>query len=55
MKFKCKQSGVIVEFVQQQDIKSTMSNPAYEVYEEPVVTPKKETKKVEAKVDSVEE
>jgi hypothetical protein len=55
MKFKCKQSGVVIELVQEQDIKSTKSNPAYEVYEEPVVAPKKETKKVEVKVESVEE
>jgi hypothetical protein len=53
MKFKCKQSGVVIEFVQAQDIKSTMSNPAYEVYEEPVVAPKKESKKVVA--ETVEE
>lgn len=55
MKFKCKQSGVVVEFTQDQDIKSTLTNPAYEVYEEPVVAHKKESKKVEAKVDTVEE
>lgn len=54
MKFKCLQSGVVIEFVQEQDIKSTLSNPAYEVYEE-VVAPKKETKKVEVKEDTVEE
>jgi len=52
MKFKCIQSGVVIEFVQEQDIKSTLDNPAYEVYEEPVVAPKKESKKV---VESVEE
>jgi hypothetical protein len=52
MKFKCLQSGTVIEFDQAQDIKSTMSNPAYEVYEEPVVAPKKEVKKV---VESVEE
>jgi hypothetical protein len=49
MKFKCLQSGTVIEFEQAQDIKSTMSNPAYEVYEEPVVAPKKEVKKVEVK------
>lgn len=53
MKFKCKQSGVVIEFVQPQDIKTTLNNPAYEVYEEPVAAPKKEFKKVV--VDSVEE
>lgn len=53
MKFKCLQSGVVIEFVQEQDIKSTLSNPAYEVYEE--VVQKKETKKVEVKADTVEE
>jgi hypothetical protein len=52
MKFKCIQSGVVIEFVQEQDIKSTLNNPSYEVYEEPVVAPKKESKKV---VESVEE
>lgn len=55
MKFKCLQSGVVIEFVQEQDIKTTLDNPAYEVYEEPVVAPKKETKKVEVKEDTVEE
>ena len=49
MKFKCLQSGTVIEFDQAQDIKSTMSNPAYEVYEEPVIAPKKEVKKVEVK------
>jgi hypothetical protein len=53
MKFKCIQSGVVIEFVQEQDIKSTLNNPSYEVYEEPVV--KKEVKKVEVKEDIVEE
>ena len=53
MKFKCIQSGTIIEFVQEQDIKTTKENPAYEVYEEPVVELKKENKKVV--VDSVEE
>lgn len=51
MKFKCLQSGVVIEFVQEQDIKTTLENPAYEVYEE--VTPKKEIKK--PVVDTVEE
>lgn len=46
MKFKCVQSGVVIEFVQEQDIKTTLENPAYVVYEEPVVEVKKETKKV---------
>jgi hypothetical protein len=49
MKFKCIQSGVVIEFVQEQDINSTLENPAYEVYEEAVVAPKKEVKKVEVK------
>jgi hypothetical protein len=48
MKFKCVQSGVVIEFVQEQDIKTTLENPAYEVYQEPVVAPKV-TKKVEVK------
>ena len=53
MKFKCLQSGVVIEFVQEQDIKTTLENPAYEVYEEPVVVAKKEVKK--PVVDTVEE
>jgi len=53
MKFKCLQSGTVIEFVQEQDIKTTLDNPAYEVYEEPVAAPKKETKKLV--VDTVEE
>jgi len=53
MKFKCIQSGVVIEFVQEQDIKSTLANPAYEKYVEPVV--KKEIKKEEVKVETVEE
>jgi hypothetical protein len=54
MKFKCLQSGVVIEFVQEQDIKTTLENPAYEVYQEPVAAPKA-TKKVEVKEDTVEE
>jgi hypothetical protein len=44
MKFKCKLSGTVVEFTQEQDIKTTLANENYEVYEEPVVAPKKEVK-----------
>jgi hypothetical protein len=49
MKFKCLQSGVVIEFTQEQDIKSTLKNPAYAVYEEPLAPVKKENKKVEVK------
>lgn len=45
MKFKCIQSGVVIEFVQEQDIKTTLENPAYEEYVE-VVKPVKEEKVV---------
>lgn len=36
MKFKCKASGCIVEFVYPVDIETTLANPAYEVVEETV-------------------
>lgn len=37
MKFKCKASGTIVEFLQPVDIETTLQNPAYEeVSNEPV-------------------
>ena len=48
MKFKCLTSGVVIEFTQEQDIKTTLENPAYEEYVEPVVV-KEEVKKVLAK------
>jgi uncharacterized protein (DUF1330 family) len=48
MKFKCVQSGVVIEFTQEQDIKTTLENPAYEEYVEPVVA-KKEVKKAVTK------
>lgn len=34
MKFKCKLSGVVVEFTQEQDIKTTLDNENYEVVED---------------------
>lgn len=50
MKFKCKLSGVVIEFTQPQDIKTTLANPAYEEYVEPVApAPKKEDKKESVK------
>lgn len=49
MKFKCKLSGVIIEFTQEQDIKTTLDNPAYEEYVAPVV--KEEKVKKESKAD----
>lgn len=45
MKFKCKLSGVVVEFTQEADIQTTLQNENYEVYQEPVVEVKKESKK----------
>ena len=47
MKFKCKLSGVVIEFTQPQDIKTTLDNENYEVVEE-VEKPKAKVK-VEAK------
>lgn len=46
MKFKCKLSGVVIEFTQEQDIKTTLDNENYE----PVVEEKPKAKvKVEVK------
>ena len=46
MKFKCKLSGVVVEFTQPQDIKTTLENENYEVVEDaPVVEEKPKAKK----------
>lgn len=39
MKFKCKISGCIVEFLAQVDIDTTLANSAYEVVPEEVQTP----------------
>jgi hypothetical protein len=36
MKFKCKLSGCIVEFLYPVDIETTLANPAYEVVEDVV-------------------
>jgi hypothetical protein len=47
MKFKCVQSGVVIEFTQEQDIKTTLENPAYVEYVEPIVEKKKVVSKVE--------
>ena len=49
MKFKCKLSGTVIEFHQEQDIKTTLENENYEEYVEPKVAPKKEDKKESAK------
>lgn len=54
MKFKCKQSGTIIELFQDQDIKTTLTNPAYEVYNEPLTIPTKDKAKKQV-VESVEE
>lgn len=43
MKFKCKLSGVVVEFTQEQDIKTTLENENYEVVEQ-VEKPKAKVK-----------
>lgn len=40
MKFKCKLSGNVVEFTQEQDIKTTMDNENYEVVPEVEEKPK---------------
>lgn len=50
MKFQCTQSKVIIEFMDQQDIDSTLANPAYVEYKEPTkvaskAAPKKESTK----------
>jgi hypothetical protein len=50
MKFKCKLSGVVIEFTQPQDIKTTLKNENYEVVEDVVVEEKPKAKaKVEVK------
>ena len=48
MKFKCKLSGVVIEFTQEQDIKTTMDNENYEVVVE-------EKSKAKAKVEVKDE
>ena len=52
MKFKCKLSGVVIEFTQEQDIQTTLENDNYEEYVEPIV--KEEKPKKEVKVESKE-
>lgn len=52
MKFKCKLSGVVIEFTQPQDIKTTLENENYEVVED---KPKVEEKKVEKKLSKDED
>ena len=52
MKFKCKLSGVVIEFTQEQDIKTTLENDNYEEYIAPVV--KEEKTKKEVKVEAKE-
>lgn len=47
MKFKCKLSGVVIEFTQEQDIKTTLDNENYEPVENtPVVEEKPKAKKL---------
>lgn len=50
MKFKCKLSGVVIEFTQPQDIKTTLENENYEVVSEVEEKPKAKAK-VETKVE----
>lgn len=45
-KFKCKTSGVVVEFVHPVDIETTRENPAYEEVVEIVVPPEEKVKVV---------
>lgn len=55
MKFKCKLSGVVIEFTQEQDIKTTLDNPAYEqVVDVPAPVVKEEKPKKEVKVEPKE-
>lgn len=49
MKFKCKLSGVVIEFTQEQDIKTTLDNENYEVVEDKVEEKPKAKVKVEVK------
>jgi hypothetical protein len=44
MKFKCKLSGNVVEFTQEQDIKTTLDNENYEVVTEVEDKPKPKAK-----------
>ena len=58
-KFKCKLSGVVVEFIHPVDIESTKRNPAYEEIEDGLQkekqNSKEEVKKVVKKTAKVEE
>lgn len=49
MKFKCKLSGVVIEFTQEQDIKTTLRNENYEPVEDKVEEKPKAKAKVEVK------
>ncbi len=55
VKFRCKQSGVVIEFIHPVDIETTQENPAYEEIEDEEVQEqetKKEVKKTrKAKVE----
>ena len=59
-KFKCKTSGVVIEFIHPVDVASTRKNPAYEELKDGLQTKeeqdtKKEVKKVTKKTAKVEE
>lgn len=45
MKFKCKVSGTVAEFLTEYDIKAMLKHPQYEVVEDVVVQEVKEKKK----------
>ena len=48
-KFRCKISGVIVEFIHPVDVESTRENPAYEEIEDGLQTKEKQNTKEEVK------
>ncbi len=45
MKFKCKVSGTVAEFLTEYDIKAMLKHPQYEVVEDVVIEEVKEKKK----------
>lgn len=53
-KFKCKLSGVVVEFVHDVDVKTTMENENYELVEEKPVEEKPKAKPLKAEVKEKE-
>ena len=48
-KFKCKISGVVIEFIHPVDIESTQRNPAYEEIEDGLQTKEKQNTEKEVK------